>query len=60
MILGEYAALEGGVRTATLEAKTDIRVAVAAPDQVDRAALVELRERRLQENELKRRGGADR
>jgi hypothetical protein len=44
VILGEVAVLEGGVRTASLQAQTDIRVAVAAADQVDRDALVQLRE----------------
>lgn len=38
-ILGERAALEGGVRTATLQAVTNCRVAVAASTQIDRAAL---------------------
>ncbi|HEX9467810.1 MAG TPA: cyclic nucleotide-binding domain-containing protein [Acidimicrobiia bacterium] len=46
VILGERAVLEGGIRTATLEAKTNVRVAVAAADKVDRDALVELREHR--------------
>jgi len=41
-ILGERALLEGGARTATLRALTKCRVAVAATDQVDRAALEEL------------------
>lgn len=41
-ILGERAALEGGRRTATLRAVTACKVAVAAPDQVDRGALVEV------------------
>lgn len=44
VILGERAVLEGGVRTASLRAATDVRVAVAAADQVDREALVQLRE----------------
>jgi hypothetical protein len=43
-ILGEGAVLEGGVRAASLEAMTDIRVAVAPADQIDREALVQLRE----------------
>ena len=43
-ILGERAVLEGGTRSASLEALTDIRVAVAPADQVDRAALLQLRE----------------
>jgi len=41
-VLGERALLEGGTRTATLSAVTPIRVAVAAADAVDRAALAEL------------------
>jgi hypothetical protein len=43
-ILGEGAVLTGGVRTASLEALTDIRVAVASADQIDRDALVQLAE----------------
>lgn len=42
-ILGERAVLEGGRRTATLRARTKCRVAVAAADRVDRAALEALR-----------------
>ena len=38
-ILGERAVLERGTRTATLQALTKCRVAVAAADQLDRAAL---------------------
>ena len=41
-VIGERAILEGGRRTATLRALTDCRLAVAAPDQIDRAALAEL------------------
>jgi hypothetical protein len=41
-ILGERAVLEGGIRTATLSAATNVRVAVASPDQVDHEALVRL------------------
>lgn len=41
-ILGERAVLEGGRRTATLRALTKCKVAVAAADQVDHAALEEL------------------
>jgi hypothetical protein len=44
VILGERAVLEGGIRTASLQASTDVRVAVATADQIDREALVELRE----------------
>jgi Cyclic nucleotide-binding domain len=43
-ILGEGAVLDGGFRAASLEAMTDIRVAVAPADQIDRDALVQLRE----------------
>jgi len=43
-ILGEGAVLEGGIRSASLEALTDIRVAVAPADQIDRDALLQLRE----------------
>jgi len=43
-ILGEGAILEGGIRGASLEALTDIRVAVAPADQIDRDALLQLRE----------------
>ena len=48
-ILGERAALEGGIRTATLEAKTPCRVAVARPEQIDRAALLALAEKHRRE-----------
>ena len=41
-VLGERAALEQGVRTASLTARTRCRVAVIAADQLDRAALEEL------------------
>jgi hypothetical protein len=44
VILGEVAVLEGGVRTASLLASTDVRVAVAPADRVDRDALLQLRE----------------
>ena len=44
VILGERAVLEGGVRTASLRASTDVRVAVATADKVDHDALVQLRE----------------
>ena len=43
-ILGERALLEGGRRTATLQARTKCRVAVAPGDAVDRDALVALSE----------------
>jgi hypothetical protein len=48
-ILGERAVLEGGVRTATLEAQTACRIAVARPDQIDRAALLALAEKHRRE-----------
>ena len=41
-VLGERAALEGGVRTATVTAVTPVRLAVARADSLDRAALAEL------------------
>lgn len=41
-LLGERAALEGGVRTATLVAVTKCKVAVASASEIDREALVEL------------------
>ena len=44
VVLGERAVLEGGIRTASLQAATDVRVAVATADQIDHEALVELRE----------------
>ena len=43
-VLGERAVLEGGLRTSTVIARTKCRVAVAAADQVDEAALAELSE----------------
>jgi hypothetical protein len=43
-ILGERAALEGGVRTSTLRALTKVTVAVAAASQIDRIALAALSE----------------
>jgi hypothetical protein len=41
-VLGERAALEGGVRTATLTARTECRIAVVPADQLDRERLREL------------------
>lgn len=41
-VVGERAMLEGGRRTATLRALTDVRVAVARAEQLDPAALAEL------------------
>lgn len=41
-ILGERAIIEGGVRTSTMRAVTNSKVAVARGDQVDQQALVEL------------------
>jgi len=43
-VLGERALLEGGTRTATLTARTPCKVAVARADELDPAALAELRE----------------
>jgi hypothetical protein len=39
---GERAILEGGVRTSTIRAVTDCKLAVAGADEIDREALVEL------------------
>jgi hypothetical protein len=50
-ILGERALLEGGRRTATLQARTKCRVAVASADTVDRDALATLSEGHRRENE---------
>jgi hypothetical protein len=44
VVLGERAVLERGVRTASLLASTDVRVAVAPADRIDREALLALRE----------------
>lgn len=41
-VVGERAALEGGVRTATLRASTRARVAAIAPDQLNQAELEQL------------------
>ncbi len=41
-IVGERAALEGGRRTSTLRALTNVRVAVATADQIDPAARAEV------------------
>jgi hypothetical protein len=41
-IHGERAALEEGIRTSTVRAVTDCKLAFASPDQIDRDALVEL------------------
>jgi hypothetical protein len=41
-LLGEMALLEGGKRTATVEARTPTRVVVVPPDAVDQSALEEL------------------
>jgi hypothetical protein len=43
-VLGERAVLEGGKRTSTVQAVTDVKVAVASPDQIDRGALEDLSE----------------
>lgn len=44
VVLGERALLEGGIRTSTLRALTPCRLAVAASDSIDKAALAELSE----------------
>jgi len=41
-VIGERAVLEGGVRTSTVRATTDCKVAVAAADQIAREYLLEL------------------
>jgi hypothetical protein len=41
-VLGERAALEGGTRTSTLRAVTDVTIAVVRPDDIDTKALTEL------------------
>ncbi len=51
VVLGERAILEGGTRTSTLRAVTDCRVAMAAGDAVDRAALAELSEGHRREDQ---------
>jgi hypothetical protein len=44
VVLGERAVLEGGIRTASLQASTPVRVAVAPADRIERDALLALRE----------------
>ncbi len=51
VVLGERAVLEGGVRTASLQASTDVRVAVAPADRIDRDALLQLREHHRVDND---------
>jgi CRP-like cAMP-binding protein len=43
-VAGERAILEGGTRTATLRAITDVRIAVATGDEIDRERLARLAE----------------
>ena len=50
-VLGERALLEGGRRTATLTARTTCKVAVARADELDPAALAELRESHRREEQ---------
>jgi hypothetical protein len=50
-VLGERAALEGGVRTATVVAVTPVRVAAARVDSLDPAALAELAQGHRREQE---------
>lgn len=50
VVLGERALLEGGLRTATLRAVTECKVAAAPSDQVDRQKLVELASRHRRED----------
>ena len=44
VVLGERAVLESGIRTASLQATTPVRVAVAPSDRIDHDALLALRE----------------
>jgi hypothetical protein len=53
-VLGERAVLEGGLRTCTLRAETACKVAVAAADQLDPAALAELSTGHRREDQLDR------
>jgi len=55
-VLGERAILEGGLRTSTLRARTQAKVAVARGDQIDKAALAEVSEGHRREEE---RGAVD-
>jgi hypothetical protein len=50
-MLGERAALEGGVRTATLRAVTPCRIVVLTPDQISKYELTELALTRRREEE---------
>jgi hypothetical protein len=50
-VLGERAVLEGGVRTSTLTAVTNVRVAVAPADAIDRDRLAELAQSHRREEE---------
>jgi CRP-like cAMP-binding protein len=50
-MLGERAALEGGIRTATLRAVTACRLAVIRPDQISKYELTELALRRRREED---------
>lgn len=51
-VLGERAALEDGLRTATLRALTKVKVAVITPDQIDQEKIIELRESHAREDQL--------
>jgi hypothetical protein len=50
-MLGERAALEGGIRTATLKAVTPCRLAVIRPEQISKYELTELALRRRREED---------
>jgi len=50
-ILGERAVLDGGLRTATLRALTNAKVAVVRPDQLDRQALEAVSQQHHRESE---------
>ncbi len=51
-VLGERAAIEGEIRTATLRAVTDCKVAAVPADAIDRRALVELADGHRREESL--------
>jgi CRP-like cAMP-binding protein len=54
VVLGERAVLEGGIRTASLQCSTPVRVAVAPADRIDRDALMQLREHHRVDDESSR------
>jgi hypothetical protein len=50
VVVGQRALLEGGARTATLVARTPVRVAAVSPNAVDRAALERISESQRRED----------